>query len=80
MNINEMRHTCWRCRNGYYEIKDAPMRCRANVVLKCRADEETCKHFEPTETAEAFFSGKLKGSQYNTLASIYLERQRKGTF
>lgn len=56
------------------------MRCRANVVLKCRADEETCKHFEPTETAEAFFSGKLKGSQYNTLASIYLERQRKGTF
>lgn len=56
------------------------MRCRANVVLKNRADEELCKHFKPTETAEAFFKGQLKGSQYNTLASIYLERQRKGTF
>lgn len=82
MSIEEMTHTAWRCRHSYYFTQRAGMLCR-----KCVGREATdricskCPKWQPSELAEDYFSGRLKGdSRAKTLTQIYLDRKKSGTF
>lgn len=84
MSIEEMTHTAWRCRHSYYFTQRAGMLCR-----KCVGKEATdricskCSKWQPSELAEDFFSGALKRKhdpRAETLAQIYTDRKKRGTF
>lgn len=85
MEISEMTHTAWRCRNSFCVVGSD----RVRVELQCPFHHiknkdgkkcATCKHWLPSETAESFFAGQLKGTHAKTIADIMLMRQKRGTF
>lgn len=75
MNIEQMTHTCWRCRHSAYITKAEGLHCPKSKTLV------PCRHFLPSEIAEAYFNGLLKGDPRRaTLTKIYTERMKAGTF
>ena len=82
MSIEEMTHTAWRCRHSYYFTQKTGMICR-----KCVGREATdricskCTKWQPSELAEDYFAGRLKGDRRaKALTQIYLDRKKSGTF
>ena len=80
MDISEMTHTAWRCRNSMYITRYDGMRCLK--LCKSVNDEvcSKCECWEASETAEQYFSGTLRGDLKNIVSSIMLERKRTGRF
>ena len=80
MRIEEMTHTPWRCRKSLYVTIKGGLQC-PYVRGECTQDKcAECRGWQPSETAEAFFAGKLKGDHAKTMRAIFLERMREGTF
>lgn len=82
MELKQMTHTPYRCRHSQfgarYENNYHGMCCpfgdmSAEFCAKC-------KNWRASELAEAFFSGDLHDGRKATLAAIYQERMKRGTF
>lgn len=81
MKIEDMTHTAWRCRRSLFVTKKAGMQCPWQHKEGC--DDKKCagcEHWQPSEVAEDFFKGKLRGTLATTIATIMLDRQKRGTF
>ena len=80
MTLEQMTHTCWRCAHSRYFIQGNPMVCGKGEKIKNADEKTTCRHWQPTETARAFFAGELPKPQAKTLAAIYQERMKACTY
>ena len=57
-----------------------PMVCGKGEKIARGDEPNKCPHWEPTETARAFFAGELPKPQAKTIAAIYQERLKAGTY
>lgn len=83
MSIEEMTHTAWRCRHSYFFTQKTGMICRKCVGKGELTDKicSKCPKWQPSELAEDYFAGRLKGDRRaKILTQIYLDRKKSGTF
>ena len=80
MTLEQMTHTCWRCSHSRFFVQGNPMVCGKGEKIARGDEPNKCPQWEPTETARAFFAGELPKPQARTVAAIYRERLKAGTY